>query len=101
VVSISRRSAGFSQVTYIEHDRVPDPEYVTMQITGWVPDDVLVAKEIRHFHHLTFSGQTADRWHVFSDNHAFTLFWAPIGDLPDIIYPQSQWLEYLPESLRP
>lgn len=105
VVRVSRRSAGFAQVTYVEHDRVPDPEYVTMQITGWVPDDVLVAKEIRYFYHLTYDGHTKDRWHVFSDNHTFTLFWAPIrgsiSDLPDIVYPQNGWLAYLPKSLCP
>ena len=100
-VAISRRAGGFSQVTYVEHDREPDPEYVTMQITGWVPDDVLVTRQLRHCFHLTHGGHTEERWRVFSDNHVFTVFWAPIGDLPDIIHFQVRWLEYLPESLRP
>lgn len=52
-VAVNRRSAGFSQVTYEEFDRVPDPQYVTMHITGWVPDGVLADAVKRHFFHLS------------------------------------------------
>ena len=31
-----RKIGGFSQVTYEELDRVPNPQYVPMSITGWV-----------------------------------------------------------------
>ena len=27
----------------------------------------------------------------------FVLFWAPLSALPEIIYPQNEWLEFLPE----
>ena len=41
-VALVRRSGDFSQVKYEEFDRVPNPRYVTMGITGWVPDRVLL-----------------------------------------------------------
>jgi len=37
-VTLERTAHGFSQVTYKEMDRWPDPQYRTMEITGWVPD---------------------------------------------------------------
>jgi 8-oxo-dGTP pyrophosphatase MutT (NUDIX family) len=90
-----RRIGGFSQVTYDELDRVPNPSYVTMRITGWVPDTVLVVTRRRHFFHLEFDGQSEERWTVYSDYHDFALFWAPLEALPKIIHPQDEWLEFL------
>lgn len=95
VVLSGRRADGFSQVTYEEFDRVPDPQYVTMCITGWVPDDVLTNVRKRHFFHLEFHAHSQDRWTVDADNHRFTLFWAPLADLPGIIHPQNEWIEFL------
>jgi 8-oxo-dGTP pyrophosphatase MutT (NUDIX family) len=100
-VALLRKADGFSQVTYEEFDRVPDPRYVTLSITGWVPDEVLADSTRRHFFHLEFAGHSEERWTVFADNHRFVLFWAPLSALPEIIYPQSEWLEFLPEPLRP
>jgi 8-oxo-dGTP pyrophosphatase MutT (NUDIX family) len=94
-VTVSRRSPGFSQVIYEEYDREPDRQYVTMAITGWVPDKVLVGTTRRHFYQLEYPGQTEERWTVFTDNHTFTLFWAPLAALPEIVPPQNQWLEFL------
>jgi len=90
-----RRMGGFSQVTYEELDRVPNPQYVTMSIIGWVPDGVLADARRRHFFHLEFDGQSEERWTVYSDNHYFSLFWAPVEALPEIIHPQGEWLEFL------
>jgi 8-oxo-dGTP pyrophosphatase MutT (NUDIX family) len=97
-VTVIRRSDGFSQVTYEEFDRVPDPQYVTMRITGWVPDGVLADTVMRHFFHLEFHGISEERWTVFTDNHRFALFWAPLTALPEIIHPQDTWLEFLLRS---
>lgn len=94
-VAVDRQAAGFAQVTYEEPDRVPDPQYVTMRITGWVPDGVLTDTRRRHFFHLEFTGTSPARWTVRSDNHLFTLFWAPLADLPPIIPPQDAWLAVL------
>jgi 8-oxo-dGTP pyrophosphatase MutT (NUDIX family) len=93
LVALNRQADGFSQVTYEEFDRVPNPQYVTMGITGWVPDEALTDTRKRHFFHLEFQGQTQDRWPVFTDNHRFTLFWASLVALPEVIHPQDEWLD--------
>jgi 8-oxo-dGTP pyrophosphatase MutT (NUDIX family) len=95
VVMVNRRAVGFSQVTYEEFDRVPEPQYVTMCITGWVPDDALADRTERHFFHLEPKEGTEERWVVRADNHLFTLFWAPLAALPEIIPPQDEWLQFL------
>jgi 8-oxo-dGTP pyrophosphatase MutT (NUDIX family) len=94
-VVVKRQADGFSQVTYEEFDRVPNPQYVTMCITGWVPDRVLADTRKRHFFHLEFHGDSEEKWIVGANNHLFTLFWAPLDELPEIIYPQNEWLEFL------
>jgi 8-oxo-dGTP pyrophosphatase MutT (NUDIX family) len=91
-VTLENQVAGFAQVTYQEFDRLPDPQYVTYHITGWVPDGVLADTKRRHFFQLTFDGPSADRWVVAVDNQHFTLFWAPVTALPAIIAPQDTWL---------
>lgn len=94
-IAVIRRAGGFSQVTYQEFDRVPDPTYVSMCITGWVPDKVLADTQRRHFFRLRFRGATERSWTVYADNHVFTLFWAPLTALPDIVSPQDRWLAFL------
>jgi hypothetical protein len=32
---------------------------------------------------------------VHTDNHEFTLFWAPVAALPPLIPPQDTWLAFL------
>ena len=94
-VTLVKRSGGFSQVTYTEYDKVPDPQYVSMCITGWVPDGVLADTKRRHFFHLQFHEHSEETWTVRTDNHCFTLFWASLAALPEIIHPQDAWLAYL------
>lgn len=98
-VIISRTQGGFSQVTYREHDREPQPRFETMRITGWVPDSALAADLVRHFYLFSLPDCTSDRWSVFADHHTFVPFWAPIAALPQIISPQDQWLEILRAAL--
>ncbi len=92
-----RAEHGFVLVTYVEHDREPDRQYESFHITGWVPEDVLAYRQVRHFFHLSFAGQTPPRWHVDTDNHRFALFWTPLDALPPIIPPQDTWLARLAE----
>ena len=99
-VALNRRSNGFSQITFEEFDRVPDPQYLTMCIMGWVPDGALADTKRRHFFHLEFCGRSEERWTVHTDNHFFTLFWPPLRALPEIIHPQNEWLEFLFGQLR-
>jgi 8-oxo-dGTP pyrophosphatase MutT (NUDIX family) len=94
-VKVLRRTTGFLQISYIEYDQVPNPNFASMQITGWVQDECLATRRKRYFYHLRFFGETKSRWKTFSDHHTFTLFWAPINDLPAIIPPQNTWLKFL------
>ena len=95
-VTILRTIAGFSQFTYEEMDDLQNPQYTSMQITGWVPDHTLTSTSKRHFFLLDLNGHTAESWTVFTDNHTFTLFWVPLADAPRIISPhQRDWLEFL------
>jgi 8-oxo-dGTP pyrophosphatase MutT (NUDIX family) len=100
MVTTSRRAIGFTQVTYEELDRFPDPQYTSMLIMGWVPDSVVIKTIRRHFFHFEFVGHTEARWTVFTDNHHFTLFWAALDVLPPIISPQVGWLDHLPLKYR-
>jgi 8-oxo-dGTP pyrophosphatase MutT (NUDIX family) len=93
-VQARQKVEGFSQITYIEHDQEPDQNYVSMQITGWVPDRFLAKIRKRHFYRLVFEGSTEAQWEVFSDHHNFRLFWASLDQLPAIIPPQDDWLEF-------
>ena len=97
-VAIERREAGFVQVTYEEFDRVPDPQYVTARITGWVEAAALTQVRRRFFYILPFDG-AADAWTHHADHHDFRLFWAPVNDMPELISPQDQWFAYLRQGL--
>lgn len=94
-VALDRHISGFSQVTYEEFDQVSNPQYVTYRITGWVPDCVLAGARKRYFFHLEYSGSPVDRRTVDTDYHRFTLFWAPVKALPDLVRPQDTWIEML------
>lgn len=94
-VTVERQVAGFSQVTYIEHDRIENPQYITYQITGWVPDGRLASMRRRHFFHFEYHGSQIAPWWIETDNHRFRLFWARLAELPRIVQPQDKWLEML------
>lgn len=99
VNSCNRDEVGFCQVEYKEDDKYPNPNYITYSIMGWVPKECLSQKLVRHFYHFVFNNNTKPEWNQFNDNHNFKLFWAPISELPDIIKPQNQWLEYIVNEL--
>lgn len=94
-VAVLRSINGFTQVAYQEYDRVPDAQYVSLNITGWVADEALADRRLRHFFILTYQGECAECWQVYTDHHWFTLFWAPMAQLPSIIAPQDRWLAQL------
>ena len=66
-VTVNRKESGFTQITYLEYDQVPNPSYISMQITGWVPDEFLAPEYQRHFYHLKFTGQSPERWEIYTD----------------------------------
>ncbi len=94
-VVVVRRAGTWLQITYEEFDRVPDPQYVTLCITGWVPAAVLADLRRRYFFHFECGECSGNSWTVHSDNHDFVLFWAPLAALPTIIPPQDRWLAFL------
>jgi 8-oxo-dGTP pyrophosphatase MutT (NUDIX family) len=95
MVHVEREAAGFTQVTFQEWDHWPDRSYLSMRITGWVPNEALATVQRRHFFHLAHSGDTPPRWQVQIDNHRFALFWAPLTRLPRPVSPQDTWLRVL------
>lgn len=98
-VKVHRKESGFTQITYLEYDQVPKPNYISMQITGWVADEFLASEFERHFYHLKFTGHSPEKWEVYTDYNTFEPFWTPLDDLPDIIAPQNRWLEFLNKEL--
>jgi len=94
-VKVLEHSNNFTQITYIEFDQLPEPQDVSMQITGWVEDTFLATFRKRYFFHLQTEAKMEQKWQIFSDHHTFTLFWAPLDALPKIIPPQNTWLEFL------
>ena len=95
-----RQQAGFVQVTYEEWDHLLEPQFITYQITGWVPTLALCRGTRRHFYHLPVpGGELPQNWRQQADQHDFELFWAPLEAPPDIIYPQDEWLEYARQKL--
>jgi len=94
-VRVLRQADGFTHATYEEPNRWPDPQYITYQITGWVPDEALVETVQRYFYLFSCDGDTPDRWTVPIDHHIFAPFWAPLIHLPDIVQPQKDWLDVL------
>jgi len=94
VTLTGRRQGAWRQICFQEPDRVPDPQYVSMEIIGWVPEEMLANRRTRHFYLLS-GDSTSDEWDTRADSHTFHLFWAPLGDLPAIIPPQDRWLDWL------
>ena len=94
-VNIDRQESDFTQITFIENDREPNPNYTSLQITGWVPNKFLATALQRDFYHLVFTGESPQNWEIYSDYYTFRPFWAPLNNLPSIIAPQDQWLKNL------
>ncbi|TDF92783.1 NUDIX domain-containing protein [Paenibacillus piri] len=97
-VQQERRQGKFVQVSYIEGDQYPEPNYITYQITGWVEDSHLASKISRHFYHLR-SSCYLNEWEQEADNHTFKLFWTPFDKLPEIVSPQNEWLDFVSNEL--
>ncbi|MFX0181668.1 MAG: NUDIX domain-containing protein [Candidatus Hodarchaeota archaeon] len=101
-VKLERSTNDFSQVTYFEENRFPNPDYISYQITGWIPSRILCRKKKRHFFHLTVTKETLDEWEVLAEpelNYTYRVFWAYFDTLPPIIPPQYEWLEYVKSEL--
>ena len=98
-VTAERRMAGFTQIKYQEPDRLPDPQYTTLLIQGWVPDTALTDTRRRHYFQLGCQQDSPNSWVIKADNHVFSAFWAPLKNLPEIVPPQDIWLTHLHKHL--
>lgn len=95
ITVLHERSQGnFVQISYKEGDKFPEPNYITYQITGWTEESNLASKVTRQFYHFQSSSQV-DEWEIETDNHHFKLFFSPLDNLPQIVSPQNEWLDYL------
>jgi 8-oxo-dGTP pyrophosphatase MutT (NUDIX family) len=92
-VELLRRADGYAQVTFVEPDRWPDPQYTTYQITGWVPEDCICKTALRRFYLFEHDGETPDQWTVPIDHHLYAPFWTPLTKIPEIVAPQRPWLD--------
>ena len=89
----------FAQVSYEEEDRLPDPQYISYQITGWLPQECLAGQIRRQLFHLAVDQPTPQAWEHFADQHLFRPFWARLDSLPEIVWPQSEWWRYVSQEL--
>ena len=85
----------FTQVTYDEWDTFPVGGFLTYQIPGWAPSEILASVQHRTFYHLTTEADTPASWAHFADNHTFRVFWAPLTDVPRLTEHQQCWLDYV------
>ncbi|MGN7764171.1 NUDIX domain-containing protein [Paenibacillus sp. 22594] len=98
-VKHERKHEKFVQISYIEGDKYPEPNYITYQITGWVEETQLASTVERHFYHLHTKSELKE-WEQEADNHTFKLFWSPINKLPEIVSPQNEWIKYVSNELK-
>jgi 8-oxo-dGTP pyrophosphatase MutT (NUDIX family) len=99
-VQVLRTGEVFSQISYVEYDQYPHSEYVSMNITGWIENEKLDQEQRRHYYYFEVKEEVEETWQRRTDNHIFTLFWASLKVLPEIVYPQSVWLEQLHNFLK-
>jgi len=91
---------GYNQITYQEYDDVNNPNYISYQITGWVPRESLTKNIRRFFYRLNYQEESEDKWEWITDNHSVEIFWVPIKKMPIINNYQQRWLKYLIDDLK-
>lgn len=84
----------FLQITYKEFEK-GNSKRLSYNITGWVPNNKITQFEKRHFYHLQYHGKGKKTWEIEADYHSIELFWAPLNNLPPIVYPQNIWVHHL------
>ncbi len=99
-VKLLRQANGFVQVSYEEEDDFENPQYITYQISGWVPQYCLSEYQLRHFYWFECANPTPPTWTRRADDHDYEFFWAPLNQLPEIVFPQSEWLSVLLPALK-
>jgi 8-oxo-dGTP pyrophosphatase MutT (NUDIX family) len=98
-VDVLREQNGFVQVSFIEGDVYPDPAYLTYQITGWIRGESLATQLNRRIYQLSCEDVTPDTWQIYIDQHKYTLFWANVDNMPDIVHPQNTYWQQFGKQL--
>ncbi len=95
-VELLQSGEEYSLVSYVEGDVYLEPAYITYQITGWVWSATLAQVVRRHFFHLKAQpGISPAELQVKTDQHIFHPFWCALNDLPEIVAPQNEWLDFV------
>ena len=98
-VNVLRKTDGWMHINYSEPDCLPEKNYDTYSLTGWVQEENLAFKQKRHFYHFVSNNMSADNWHVFTDCHRFEVGWYDINNLPGLTPPQDEWLRFALERM--
>ncbi len=89
-------SEDFTRISYIEYNKFPQPASILYNITGWVQSQNLSAQKTRHFFQLSTQEKTKDAWQLKSDkDHIFEPYWTPLKPKPQVVEPQSKWLDFV------
>ena len=95
-VDLGQRQAGFVHVHYREFNLNQDPPLLLWEVQGWVPENEIATGTRRHFFELEPLQESPPAWDQLADlGHTFHLFWARIGQLPNLIGEQNDWLRWL------
>ncbi|MBP7732525.1 MAG: NUDIX hydrolase [Caldisericia bacterium] len=98
-VKVLRQSGGWTQINYSEPDCLPNPNFETYSLTGWVEREKLAKCQKRHFYHFGSKHVGTNPWCVFSDYHMFEVGWHRLDSLPQLMPPQDQWLAFALERM--
>jgi 8-oxo-dGTP pyrophosphatase MutT (NUDIX family) len=98
-VKALRQFGDWTQIRYDEPDCLPNPNFETYSLTGWVESEKLAKKQRRHFFHFVSNVVEQKKWHVFSDCHTFEVGWYALDKLPKLTPPQDEWLAFALERI--
>lgn len=93
-------SRGFSHISYIEYNILRKSMSILRNITGWIPNQNLSYQKTRHFFHLSTQEKTKNAWQLKSDRgYIFQPYWTPLKPKPQVVAPQSKWLDFVYEKI--
>lgn len=94
-----RQSGEWVQINYSEPDCLPNQNFETYSLTGWVEREKLAKWQKRHFYHFGSKHMDTNTWQVFSDCHTFEVGWFRMNQLPELMPPQDEWLKFALERM--
>jgi 8-oxo-dGTP pyrophosphatase MutT (NUDIX family) len=92
---IGEQHGPYRRITHRMHEYEPGRTW-----TGWVPEDVLGTRQVRHHYEVRPSGPTPDRWtHFAEDAWDFVLYWVSISEDPGLEGAQTDWRRLVLDKL--